>query len=264
MCCLEKVPAVLRPLATLALAGLLGLSLGAAAAPDKVKFAIGEWAPYTGAQLEEYGMAAELVGAACAAAGLKAEFEFAPWKRAESSVEMGACFATFPYQDTREREARYEFSDSLFRSNNRLLYHTGNARTAGFVLHRPEDLKGFKVGTLLGADALNGPLRRTGATVEEVESVEQNLVKLAMDRIDFVADDQLVLLGAVRTAYGFDPGRNTLFDFNEIRMDSGTDYHLMVSRKYPHAKELLERFNAGLKKLVASGQYGKILKKYGL
>jgi polar amino acid transport system substrate-binding protein len=248
------------------LAGLLGLGMGAAEGPalGKVRFAIGEWAPYTGEKLEERGMAAELVSAACAAAGLKAEFEFTPWKRAEANVEMGTCFATFPYQDTREREARYDFSDSLFRSSNRLLYHTSNARTAGFVLRRPEDLKGFKVGTLLGADALNGPLRRTGASVEEVESVEQNLVKLAMDRIDFVADDQLVLAEAVRTVYGFDPGRNALFDFNEIRMGSGTDYHLMVSRKYPHAKELLERFNAGLKKLAASGQYGKILKKYGL
>ena len=248
------------------LAGLLGLGLAAAeaAGPDKVRFAIGEWAPYTGEKLEAHGMAAELVSAACEAAGMKAEFEFTPWKRAEANVEQGVCFATFPYQDTREREARYDFSDSLFRSWNRLLYHTANARTAGFVLHRAEDLKGFKVGTLLGSDAINVPLRRAGATVEEVESIEQNLVKLAMDRLDFVADDQLVLLNAVRSTYGFDPGKENLFDFNEMRIGAGTDYHLMVSRRYPQAKELLSRFNAGLKKLVDSGQYEKILKKYGL
>jgi polar amino acid transport system substrate-binding protein len=209
-------------------------------------------------------MASELVSAACAAAGLKAEFQFSPWKRAEASVEDGTCFATFPYQDTRDRESRFDFSDSLFKSANRLLYHTSNPKSARLVYGRPEDLKDFKVGSLLGSDAVNQPLRRAGALVEEVQSVEQNLVKLALDRLDFVVDDQLVLAHAVRQTYGFDPGKDALFDFNDKGVGASTDYHLMVSRKYPQAKELLKRFNAGLKRLVASEQYQKILRKYGL
>jgi polar amino acid transport system substrate-binding protein len=260
-----------RPLTTIrkalapVLAGLLGISLAAAeAGGERVKFVIGEWPPYTGERLEESGMASELVSAACAAAGLKAEFQFAPWKRAEAAVDQGTCFASFPYQDTRERGGRYDFSDSLFRSSLRLLCHPGNPRVANFNYTRPEDLKGFKVGTLLGSDAINAPLRRTGASVEEVQTAEQNLVKLAMDRVDFVVDDQLVLQYTVRETYGFAPGKGNLFDFVDNGFGPATDYHLMVSRRYPQAKELLSRFNAGLRKVVASGQYARILKKYGL
>ena len=122
------------------LAGLLAFGLQAA---DTAKFAIGEWEPYTGQKLEGNGMATEIVVAACAAAGIKPEFEFSPWKRAEASVEEGSCFATFPYQASKEREGKFEFSDLLCKSANGILFHKGNPRTATFVFNKPEDIKGF-------------------------------------------------------------------------------------------------------------------------
>jgi len=252
---------VRNSLAITILAGLLGFGLQAA---DSVRFAIGEWEPYTGQELEANGLAAEIVSAACAAAAIKAHFEFSPWKRAEASVEGGSSFATFPYQASRERAGKFGFSDPICKSSNGILFHKGNSRTAHFVYSRPEDLKGLKVGGLLGSDVINLPIKEAGGLLEEVQSVDQNITKLALDRIDLVIDDRPVLFQAVKKASGADPAKLGTFAFADKGFGATTEYRLMVSRKYPQAGPLLARFNAGLKKITTSGLYRKILKKYGL
>lgn len=242
-------------------AGLIWLGLGSA---ESVSFAMGEWEPYTGRELEGYGMAAEIVTAACRAGGLTAEYVFFPWKRAESNVESGAYFATFPYQGTKERSANYAFSEPLCISSNGILLHKGNPRTAGFTYARIEDLKGLRVGLLAGSDALKLPLLKAGVSVAEVQKVDQNIRKLEAGRLDCVIEDFPVIVHALRKTLGSDAARLEQFYFTERGFGNTVAYRLLVSRKYPRAEELLERFNEGLRKIKADGEYQKILKKYGM
>lgn len=251
----------MQPYIAVALASLLAL---AGHSTEPLKFAIGEWEPYTGQKLEGYGMVAEVVTAACNARGLKAEYTFFPWKRAEASVEEGSFFATFPYQQTTERDARFYFSGVLCRSNNRILLHKGNPKTAEFVYASISDLKGYRIGTLAGSDAVNLPLRHLGAEVEEVQTVEQNLKKLEAGRLDAVIDDRPVLFMATKKYCGNDAEKLGKFYFANKGFGNTTEYKLMVSQRYPNAKGLLVKFNTGLKAIIASGEYQKILKKYGM
>lgn len=71
---------------------------------SEIPFATGEWAPFTGKKLPEYGMITEIVSAACSAANLTPQYHFYPWKRAELNVVEGNVFATFPYRKTSKRE----------------------------------------------------------------------------------------------------------------------------------------------------------------
>jgi polar amino acid transport system substrate-binding protein len=250
----------MKRLAILVLAGFLG---GGIRAAEVVRFAIGEWAPYTGRGLEQSGMAAEVVSAACKAAGLEAEFTFFPWKRAEANVETGAFFATFPYRETPDRALKFHYSETLYTSTNAILLHRGNPRTAHFKYSGAEDLKAFKVGTLAGSDAISNPLRKAGIQVEEVQNVQQNLQKLEGQRIDCVIDDKPVLFQAIRT-HDPDPGRRNLFWFGEGGFGPATEYKLLVSRRFPGAQERLEKFNAGLRRIKQNGEFQRILKRFGL
>jgi polar amino acid transport system substrate-binding protein len=240
---------------------LIGLSLFA---DVRVKFAIGEWEPYTGHQLECFGMTAEIVTAACHAGGIEAEYEFFPWRRAESCVEEGTSFATFPYQGTKERAAKYYFSEIICKSSNGILLHKGNPRTSDFTYSTPETLKGFKVGIIAGGDAVKLPLQKIGSDVEEVQNVDQNIMKLESNRLDCVIEDKPVLYQALKKVYGSDLDKLNQFQFVERGFGETTEYRLLVSRKYPNSKDLLEKFNAGLRKIKVSGRYQKILKKYGM
>lgn len=241
--------------------GLLGLNAFAA---DSIKFATGDWEPYTGQKMPGYGLVSEMVSAACEAAGIKPIYEFFPWKRAESNVEGGDSFATFPYQKTPERESRFMFSEVLVNSSNLIMAHKGNSKTATFEYNKPENLKGYSVGIVVGSDAVKNPLMQAGARAEEAPSDEVNLKKLEADRVDFVIDDMAVLSMAVKAAYGANPEK--MAEFRSLKQPFGvvTGYRLMVSRKYPNAKVLLERFDAGLAKIQANGTYKAILKKYGM
>jgi len=228
----------------------------------KVKFSIGEWEPYTGEKIDNNGMAAEIVTAACKAVGLQAEFDFSPWKRAENSVLTGTSFGTFPYKEIQERTADYLFSNTLFSSSFGILTHKKNAKTSNFKFTGAEDFKPFTVGIVAGTDAIKNPLVKIGAKVEEVPTGNQNLKKLEVGRIDFYIDDKAVIFQSLKKNYNAE--QMSEFPFLESNFGDVNDFKVMISKKYPESQALLEKFNEGLKTIIDSGEHKTILAKYGL
>jgi len=247
--------------------GLLFISMlltyGVFAQETGIKFAIGEWEPYTGEKIAGNGLAAEIVTAACTAVGLKAEYEFFPWKRAENNVLTGTHFATFPYKELQERLADYWFSsEKLFSSNFGVLMHKKNAKTANFKHSKPEDFNNYSVGIVTGTDAIKLPLKKAGVKVEDVPTADQNLKKLEAGRIDFYIDDKAVIFQALKKTYTAEQMAD--FVFSGQGFGEKNDFKIMISQKYPNSKELMGKVNEGLNKIAETGEYKKILGKYGL
>ncbi len=232
------------------------------AAEEEVKFSIGEWEPYTGEKIDNYGMASEIVAAACKAAGLKEVFEFSPWKRGEKTVLDGGSFATFPYKEIEERKNGYMFSTTLFSSNFAILIHKKNSKVSGFAYQKPEDLRPYSVGIVAGTDAIKIPLEKAGVKVEDVPTGDQNLKKLEAGRIDFYIDDKAVIYQALKKNYNAE--QMAEFVFLESIFGEKNDFKIMVSLKYPDSKALLEKINGGIAKIAESGELKTILAKYGL
>ncbi len=228
----------------------------------KVKFAIGEWEPYTGKDMDRSGMAAEIVRAACNATGLQATFEFLPWKRAENQVMTGNYFGTFPYKEMVERMADYKFSTTLFTSSFGVLIHKNNARTKDFQFQKPEDLLSYTIGIVTGTDAIRTPLEEIGVQVEDVPTSSQNIKKLEVGRIDFYIDDKAVILQALRRIYNAEQMAG--FVFLEGDFGDKNDFKIMISKKYPQNEVLLEKINEGINKIIESGEHKAILTEYGL
>jgi polar amino acid transport system substrate-binding protein len=252
---------IMKRVITTLLAGLIGIVLRSA---EPLKFAIGEWEPFTGQNMEGSGLISEIVTAACNAVDIKAEYEFVPWKRAESYVETGVCFATFPYMNIQERVGKFYFSDILYTSSMGILAHQGNARTANFTYSSPEDLKSFNLGIVVGSDAIKFPLERAGCRPIELRNADLNLKNLESDRLDFAIDDKTVLGYSNKKAYGSDSDKTNKFQFVKNVFIAISDYRLMVSVKYPNSQGILKKFNLGLKKIKTSGDYQTILMKYGM
>lgn len=241
---------------------LLALGLWGFAQPVTVAFSLGEWPPYVGEALPGKGMAAELVTAACAASGLRAEYAFFPWRRAEDNVLLGASFGTFPYRELPERTANYVFSSTLFSSSFSLVSLRSSPRMAAFRYSSIQDLRGLRVGVTAGTDALILPLRRAGIEVEEAQGPELSIRKLELGRIDVYIDDRAVLYQALVSALG----RQRLGEFRieERPFGDPNDFRVMVSRKYAGAEEILARLNAGLGLIRKSGEHARILARYGM
>lgn len=242
---------------------LLGACAGSAFAQGvTVRFAIGEWSPYTGKSLPGQGMAVEIVTAACKAVGLTAAYDFFPWKRAESNVAEGSHFGTFPYKELKERQSGYLFSGTLFSSRFGILMRKSNSRTAGFRYSGVDDLRTYSVGIVTGTDAIRIPLENVGVKVEAVASPDQNLKKLLAGRIDFYIDDKAVIHQELQR--NFSAQALDEVAFVETGFGERNDFKIMVSMRYPNSTALVARINDGLAMIRDSGELDKIMTKYGL
>lgn len=212
---------------------------------NTVAFAIGEWSPHTGPNLPEYGFVTAIVRKACLEAGLTPTFNFFPWPRAEYFVQKGEFFATFPYLRIPEREDFFYFSDPLFISKLVIVRNKYAKRTAGFTYSgKIEELKPYRTGTTAGTKAVVVPLRSRGVLVEESASLDLALKKLVKGRLDFVIDEYKVIMDASENL--FQDQENPIEIIAEPFAEN-LEYRLMVSKAYPNAQVLLNRFNEGLR-----------------
>lgn len=218
--------------------------------------AVGEWPPYTGSELQHNGMAAEIVRAAAAAAGLEVELVFLPWRRAESMVAAGEFFATFPYQFTREREENLIFSDILFTSNFIVACRKEALIVGDHRYSSPDGFRGLRVGVISGTDAVYLPLAESGARVVEVQDPRQLVKMLQLGRLDFVIDDERVFLLALYLEKASDIG------ILGEPFGKPAEFRLMASRLYPDSQAILDRFNFGIAEIQAAGTLTDIINRY--
>lgn len=235
-------------------------SVAVAAQAPTLTFAVSEWSPYTEAAPGE-GLAAELVRAACSAAGLNSEFTAVPWPRAEIMVLRGRSFASFPYPRQAVREPNFLHSDAIIESSVVIVVNRNNPRTEAFSYSgNPEAFKGFSVGTTEGSIEVALPLKTAGARVEETPTPDPSILKLEMLRIDFVVDEARVANSAIARLY---PDGNDALEILPVPFIERIEYGLLASREFPDAERLLERFNGGLRAIRADGTWSRILKRSG-
>ena len=233
-----------------ALAGKIGEKNGSRIIP----LVIGEWAPYTGKELPEYGTASQIVSAAFRAADLVPMYTFLPWNRCEYLVKKGEYFASFPYLAIPEREEAFWFSEPLFVSSIKILRYIQNLRTNSLVYDgNPASLKTFRVGTTEGTNAVIFPLKAAGVVVEPSRTLDLAIKKLAAGRLDLVIEEEATIMDAVRHLFS---GQETLFEFLPQPFLAQREYRLMVSKGYPGAQAILERFNEGLRRIKGQRSQG--------
>lgn len=237
---------------------LLCYPASSSAEDTPVIFATGEWPPFTSKTLPNYGSATALVSAISRVAGIEPIYKFYPWKRAELKVLKGEVFAAFPYAISSEREASFDFSEILFYGQNVLIYHVDNEHVPrGFRYESPTDLLGYRVGGISGS-FLRTALDQAGIEFEATTSLDQSIHKLVAGRVDFCIDDQVVLADAIQRLY---PDEVEDFRFLPKPFGERKPTSLLVSRTYPGAGQILERFNAALDVLKKSGEYDQIMEK---
>lgn len=230
----------------------------AQAQTNEIPLATGEWEPYTGEKLPNFGFIPELVSAVYKEMGITPKYEFVPWKRAEDMIRKGEVFASFPYIKTDERSKEFDFSDEVAVSTFVLFYHKDFLKEK-VVWEKFEDLAKYSIGGTLGywyAD----PFKQANLNVELVPKEDQNFQKMMKGKIQLIASEELVGLGYIKTLF---PNDTAKFDIvsKPLKQDS---LRLMVSRKYANAPDLLAKFNTSLKSIKDKGIYKKILEKFGV
>jgi len=224
-------------------------------AGETVVLVSNEYVPYVNTASKRQGFLSELVVAAFAEVGVKASIEFRPWRRCAMLVEMGDAFGAFPYAVTEKREEYAWFSDQIWVCRNVFFYLEG--RMPKFDYTCLEDMREFSIAGTSG-NYYEDIFKKTGLKVDYAPGEASGIRKVWEMRNDLFAEDELVGWNLISRIF---PNYKKMFGSTPTPWNVNPQ-HIMISKKYPGSKGLMERFNQGLKQLRMNGTYDIILSRY--
>jgi polar amino acid transport system substrate-binding protein len=102
--------------------------------------------------------------------------------------------------------------------------------------------------------------RSVSFTIERPVSLRQCFGMLERGRVDLVFISDLVGWHTIAGIDGMDHTRFKALPFPGNKPKTGL--HLLIARDHPTAQTILKRFNEGLSKLVATGEYERTIRDY--
>ena len=222
---------------------------------EVLNIATGEWAPYVSEAEGGSGICADIVRAAFAAEGIKAEFCFYPWKRALRSLELAGVDGSFPWVKRDEREQLFLYSDSIYEMKTSLFFLKKRFKEP--VVFSSKAMSKYMVGVPLGYE-LGNDLKQMGFKCEPVSCIKNGFEMLLKERIDFLLESDDVGRHMIKKTYP-----EQISDFGEIVTSLKTEsLYLLFCKKKKNSKYFLSRFNKGLRKIKADGIYAKLVDSY--
>ena len=150
---------------------------------------------------------------------------------------------------TDERKKTFDFSTPYFDSGIQMAVKKDNTKIKGYT-----DLKGKTVAAKIGTESATFLAKnkdKYGYEVKQYEAADAMYNALTNDNVQAIFDDAPVLGYAVKNGQPFklvgEPEKGSAYGFAVKKGENAA---------------LLKKFNAGLKKLKANGEYDKIVAKY--
>lgn len=203
------------------------------------------------------GLAVEIVSRVFQQMGHTMKVELYPWGRSLAMVKHGEADCIFTLYHSPEREQFLDYSNESIVSQTIYLF----TRKGAPVSFNGDfsSLKGLQVGT---AHKVNYGPRFEGArsqlAIDEAPTIEQNFRKLAVDRIDVVPSHLYTAVSTLELP-SLKPHAEKI-----VRIPTPVE-NVPSHIAFPKVKNmtaLRDNFDAELKKLVASGEYRRLLDRY--
>ncbi|WP_420414251.1 substrate-binding periplasmic protein [Roseibium sp.] len=202
------------------------------------------------------GMDFEVIGAVLEKLGCRLDAKALPWARHLKGIEDGDVDIASPVSKTAEREAFANFSSPYVDAQEVLFVRAGNEGTYSSLADFFE--KGGKLGTIreyaYGGD-FSALKDKYAGQIQETDSQESNLKKLAAGRIDATLGEVFVVSEDVKRLGFSDKVTKASF------LISSDPSYIMFSKKSVPA-EFVAAFSEQMQAMKASGEFEAITAKY--
>ncbi|ODN43268.1 substrate-binding periplasmic protein [Piscirickettsia litoralis] len=212
-------------------------------AVEKVTLSTGEWKPFVSQTLTGNGSAAKIVTDAFAAVGIGVEYKWYPWKRAYKIALDGKSDGSFPWSKVAKREKDFAYSNPIIISKT-VFYHL---KSKPFTWSSYDDLKGKIVGGSLGysyGTQFEAEVKKKLFKYQVAKTDIINLKKLLKGRIDVFPCSIEVCDGLIKQLGSEAADKLT---YNKEKPLAESSYYLIVAKKLKKHKEIINKFNEGLK-----------------
>lgn len=227
-------------------------SLAFADAKENLNIAVSEHPPYINQQHPSLGLITQVVTEAFALEKIATDVKFESWMDVEELIDFEKRFS-FMWTMNPQREKKWLFSDSLYRSNIVVIAN----KEAKFYWQRYDQLRQYRLGLTKGQSY--GELfddYKQYLNYEESISDYISLKHLVARQTDAIFIEKLI--GQYLTRFLSERQRNSIEFIERPEIKTETSY-LVCAKSYSKCFSYLNRFNRGLKKLKSSGRYQQIL-----
>lgn len=221
-----------------------------ALAAERITLTAGDWRPYLGKDDPHQGVAAKIVSEAFALEGIQVTYVFSSWTRAYAEAEQGKADGSVIWIEQAERAERFHYSDPVFEAKT-VLFHL---KDSGFDWQRLTDLYGTTVGGTVGYMYQFEP--NPNIRVDRGPTDEAGFRKLLGKRFPVFISDLAAGQAVIDTHFASADAQRITFHARPLKL---TTYHLILPKKLSRSRDLLERFNRGLKRLRGSGKHAEYL-----
>ncbi len=241
----------MRAMSVLLLAVVLFCAAGPAPAQDKKLLVAGD-------EEKKGSHLLEITDVVFRTVGYDPKFVLMPWVRALSGAISGQYDVLLGAYYNEERAKHLLYSKPIGSSEVVLL----KLKSRDITFKTVEDLKPYKIGHIRGSrvsDAFDAA-EKEYLQVEYATDSLPNIKKLLAGRLDLVVEKKArlqFLLNTVFKDYAY------LVDYVQPSFDTNY-YHICVSKKNPHAEQIIADFNRGLQMIRDDGTFRKILDKHGI
>ena len=229
-------------------------------AQEKVIIANGEWKPYLSKELKHGGVSTHIVTEAFKNVDIEVEYKWYgdSWKRAYVDAKNGKTDGTciWSYKPERAQEMYYS-KYAVLEGKRDLIFHL---KDMDFDWQTVEDLYDYKIGITSGytyGEEVDTAIENGKITVDKCHSEKLNFEKLLNERFDLLISGQKVAKKIIEENFSQAEANKIVSHPKPIRVVS---YHLLLTKKNPDNKKLMEKFDKGLKMLIDSGKLEQFYK----
>jgi polar amino acid transport system substrate-binding protein len=235
---------------TLLISVLLGLSIQSVTAKTFTA-CNNPWPPHI--ITKNSGMSVEIVQAAMGLAGHNIKLSLKLWHQCLEAILENREDVLIAVWKNADREKKLLFSDPYYESEV-VLIHNPNKKLEYTSL---SSLAGKNVGIIDEYFYWDEFQEATIFKKISSSSLITNLRKLKSGKIDVTLDDRLVAMHAIEDG-GYDKNIIEIINVPVAKRD----IYVAANIKNPKSKEIIEKFNAGLKQIKINQTYRKIIQKY--
>lgn len=209
----------------------------------------GEWPPFIGSDLPNYGFVGDIITRAFAEEGYKVKFEFLPWARAYAETKRGKYDATAIWMHSAEREVDFFYSLPVSQEEFVFFYRVKKS----FYWKTLTDLAPYRLGGVVAysyGKELDSLLDSGVLAIERDGLAAKNLEKLAKGRVDVVPEEKHIGYYLINQEI---PHLKHLITHDKKPFLINNNY-LLFPKSNIESEKLLEIFNRGLRKQLSKNE----------
>lgn len=226
-------------------------------ATKNIRIAIGDWPPYASESLPHKGLLPLILKKAFAYSDTQVTFDFMSWDEAYDKTRDGEYDLSPGWIKTPIREKEVLFSQAVNYIDLRF-FHASDKELSWEEIEEVYQLKlGIVSGYSYGVK-LDSAIKQNHIKTRQYDNEREALRGIAKKEIDIYPADALVSTYILNTLANSIKDK-VIFDEHTI-----SNSPIFLIGKHDTSQTLIDTFNSGLNKLIASGDYAKILENFHL